>query len=92
VVPVKDFDQLFVSDKSEENHAADSALEIRFLAEAISALPRRCQEIFVLCRLESLSQKDVAKRLGISESTVAVQSARGLRRCEEFIRRRMKRG
>jgi DNA-directed RNA polymerase specialized sigma24 family protein len=43
----------------------------------------------VLCQLEGRPQREVAERLGLSENTVAVQSARGLQRCEEFVRRRL---
>jgi len=49
----------------------------------------RCREIFVLCQLEGLPQRVVAVRLGLSENTVAVQSARGLQRCEAYVRRRL---
>ena len=58
------------------------------LGEALSTLPARCHEITVLRKLQGLSQREVAARLGLSEKTVAEQVARGVRRCEEFLRRR----
>lgn len=58
------------------------------VAEAVAALPDRCREIVVLRKLQGLPQREVAARLGISERTVEVQVARGVRRCAEHLRRR----
>ena len=51
--------------------------------EAIDALPARCREIFIRRKLQGVSQKDIAARLGLSEQTVQGQAARGLRRVSE---------
>jgi RNA polymerase sigma factor (sigma-70 family) len=91
VVAVKDLAGLFVLDvTSDAREAATTTDEIRILAEAIDALPGRCREVFVLCHIEGCSQQEVARRLAISENTVAVQSARGLQRCEKFLRHRLR--
>ncbi|WP_414662643.1 RNA polymerase sigma factor [Horticoccus sp. 23ND18S-11] len=65
-----------------------TAEKIELVAEAIADLPDRCREIVVLRKLQGLSQRDVALRLGLSERTVEVQVARGTRRCADFLRRR----
>lgn len=73
--------------------AADSAAtaqEIEMLAAAIDSLPARCREIFVLRRLQGLPQKEIALRLGLSEQTVQVQVARGLRKVEAVMARKLK--
>jgi len=62
--------------------------KIGLLADALAALPDRCREIVVLRKLEGLSQKEVAERLGLSERTIEVQVSRGVRRCEDFLRER----
>lgn len=91
-VPVKDPGQLLVLDGAPDAAAtADNHMEIQLLTEAVDALPHRCREIFALCQIEGLTQSEVARRLGLSENTVAVQSARGLQRCEEYVRRRLHR-
>jgi RNA polymerase sigma-70 factor (ECF subfamily) len=54
------------------------ALEQR-LTTAISALPDRCRVVFVLCRYENLSYKEVAELMGISVKTVENQMTRALR-------------
>ncbi|MBI5381598.1 MAG: RNA polymerase sigma factor [Opitutae bacterium] len=91
IAPVKEIEQLFVIDDAP--HAAEvvsRTQDVQMLVDAIDSLPARCREIFVLCQIEGCTQKEVAQRLGLSESTVAVQSARGLQRCEKFIRQRLK--
>lgn len=68
--------------------AACTNQELAILAEAIDSLPGRCREIVVLRKLRGISQKEIAAQLGISEQTVQVQAARGIRRCEKFLRQR----
>ena len=49
------------------------------LADAFDRLPDRCREVVWLRRVEELSQRDVAVRLGISEKTVEKHIAKGMR-------------
>ena len=51
--------------------------ELKRLARDIAALPSRVAEVFRLRRIEGLSQRDTAIRLGLSESTVEKHMARG---------------
>ena len=62
--------------------------KIELLGEAVGALPDRCREIIVLHKIQGLSQRDVATRLGLSERAVENQVARGVRRCEAHFRAR----
>ena len=87
-VAVRDLAALSVA--GEEPSPADAittAEKIELVAEAIAGLPDRCREIVVLRKLQGLSQREVATRLGLSERTVEVQVARGVRRCAEHLRR-----
>lgn len=89
---VTDLSQLFVIDDRPDAAAlATRQQEIELLVEAIDALPARCREIFILRKIQGVSQKDIATRLGLSEQTVQVQAARGLRRVAESLRRRLSR-
>lgn len=56
--------------------------------EAIGALPARCREIVVLRTVHGLAHKEIALQLGLSEQTVRVQVARGMKKCAEFLRQR----
>jgi RNA polymerase sigma factor (sigma-70 family) len=53
--------------------------ELKRLAQAFDSLPPRCREVVWLRRVEELSQKEVAQRLGISERTVESQILKGMR-------------
>lgn len=52
--------------------------QLRQLARTLAQLPARVAEVFRLRRVEGLSQRDVAVRLGIAESTVEKHMARGV--------------
>ncbi len=67
--------------------AAARAQELELLTQAIQSLPNRCRQIITLRRIYGLSQREVAAQLGISEHTVEVQSAIGLRKLGEFFER-----
>lgn len=51
--------------------------ELRRLEKTLASLPQRVAEVFRLRRIEGFSQRDVAQRLGLSESTVEKHMARG---------------
>jgi RNA polymerase sigma-70 factor (ECF subfamily) len=77
---VADIDELgAVSDSpSPEEEAADRD-ELHRLAEAVAALPEKVREVFSLRRIEGLSQRQVAERLGLAESTVEKHMAKSFR-------------
>jgi len=61
---------------------------LQLLIQAIQSLPDRCRQVVTLRKIYGLSQKETAARLDITENTVEVQSAIGLRKCIEFFRHR----
>jgi RNA polymerase sigma-70 factor (ECF subfamily) len=77
---VADFDWLNVSDEkpSAESHVA-ARQELRLLQAALDTLPRRCRQVVVLRKVEGLSQKEVAARMGVTTETVENQVAKGMR-------------
>ncbi len=90
ITAVTDLDRLFVlDDKPDAAAQAARQQEIALLVEVIDELPPRCREIFILRKLQGVPQKDIAARLGLSEQTVQVQAARGLRRVAESLRARL---
>jgi RNA polymerase sigma-70 factor (ECF subfamily) len=75
---VSDIDQLGAStDEPSPEHRAADRDELQHLAEAIASLPTRVRDVFILRRVQALSQREVAQRLGISESTVEKHMSRG---------------
>lgn len=59
--------------------------ELELLTKAIQSLPARCREILTLRTAYGLTQKEIARKLGVSESTVEKQTALGIRLCAEFF-------
>ena len=53
--------------------------ELRRVTELIADLPTKCREAFTLRKVDGLSQREVAQRMGISESTVEKHIGRALR-------------
>lgn len=90
IVVVPDLERLSVTDGlSNAADATQRAEAVAVLVEAVESLPSRCREIFILRRLQGVPQREIAVRLGLSEQTVQVQAARGMRKCGEFVRRRL---
>ncbi len=64
----------------------DSRERVRLLARAIAALPPQCAKVFILRKMQGLSQKEIAARLNISVRTVENHVAVGLSRCRAYMR------
>lgn len=83
---IGEFQDLIVDD---ETPNADEQLYWRGLTEklgqAISELPPQCQKVFILQRLQGLSYKEVAQKLGISVRTVEKHLEKGLMRCAAHL-------
>lgn len=52
--------------------------ELHALAFAFDKLPPKCREVVWLRRVESLSQRDVARRMGIAQKTVEFHLRKGM--------------
>jgi RNA polymerase sigma factor (sigma-70 family) len=76
-----------IEDRPNAVEIADQQEKIRLLAKALAMLPERPREIIVLRKFHGISQKDVASRLGISEAAVEHHVSRGLKKCENYLRK-----
>lgn len=61
---------LLAADQPSPEDVADSRLQLARVHAMVQELPLRTQEIFVLNRIDGLTHADVARRLGMSESSV----------------------
>jgi RNA polymerase sigma-70 factor, ECF subfamily len=50
------------------------------LESAIGELPEQCREIFMMCRSDNLSYKEISNLLKVSKSTVKTQMSRAMNR------------
>jgi RNA polymerase sigma-70 factor (ECF subfamily) len=83
VVPIEAVADLDALGIAVENPGADRSLaareELRKIQTAIDNLPPRCREAVVLARLEGLSGREIAQRMGISEQAVSYHLNHGVR-------------
>jgi RNA polymerase sigma factor (sigma-70 family) len=87
--PLGDFEGQEVLEDSSQvavDDVVDSRERIRLLARAIAALPPQCAKVFILRKMQGMSQKDIAVRLNISVRTVENHVALGLSRCRAYMR------
>lgn len=78
IASVPDFDYLeVVSDEPSPERQVIDRDELHRLAGMIARLPGRIREVFTLRRVYGLSQREVAEKMGIAESTVEKHMARG---------------
>jgi RNA polymerase sigma-70 factor (ECF subfamily) len=77
---VEDFDRLeaVLPNPSPEDEVI-ARDELQRLADTIDDMPRHTRRVFVLSKVEGLSQREVAKRTGLSESTVEKHISKGVR-------------
>lgn len=59
--------------------------EFSMFCEAVRRLPVQCRRVFVLKKVYGHSQKEIAHRLQISESTVEKHIAKGMRSCMRYL-------
>lgn len=83
VVSIEAVADIGALDVSEEAPTMEQQLsgreELRLLQAALETLPPRCREVMRLRKIEGLSQKEVARYLGIAEATVEKQVSKGVR-------------
>lgn len=77
---VMDIDGLNIAhDQPDPERNAIGREMLRLMQAAINHLPPRCREVVMLRKVHGLAQRDVARRMGISEGTVENQVAKGIR-------------
>jgi RNA polymerase sigma-70 factor (ECF subfamily) len=70
------FDEPFEQSASDEEFAE--------FCEAVRLLPVQCRRVFVLKKVYGYSQREIARELGITESTAEKHVSLGIRRCTEY--------
>lgn len=65
---------------------AGGRMEYARVRELIAALPERCRRIVEMRKIEGLSQREIATRLGVTESVVENQVHQGIRAVQRAMR------
>lgn len=77
---VGDIDALSVSvDEISTEQRVGAREELKLLARALDLIPPKCRRVLWLRRVEGLSQKEVAERLGVTVKTVEQHVSKGAR-------------
>jgi len=85
---VADISRLNASDSEPDAEARLTAHEeLDQLRAAIERLPGQCRAVFVLRKVEGVSQAETAQRLGLAQSTVEKHVARGMRMVAAWLTR-----
>ena len=83
IVHMESIDEIERFDVSSDDPSPEQIIsgraELARLQTLISSLPDRCRRIFVMRRVEGLPQKEIARILGLSETTIENDAAKGLR-------------
>lgn len=58
---------------------ASGRQELERVRRLVTALPERCRAVFTMARFQNLPQREIARRLGITENVVEKLTAQGLR-------------
>lgn len=83
-----DFDGVVADDdRPDVEQLAAARQEIQLLMAAIGGLPPRCREVVTLRKIEGLSQREVARKMGITEDTVERQVSNGVRLLRKSLSR-----
>lgn len=88
---VEDFDDPDVVGSGNQpgvEQEVDGRRQLALFANAVAALPSQCRKVLVLKKIEGLSQREIATRLGIAESTVEKHLAKALLLTRDFMARR----
>lgn len=83
---VSELDAIEVSDDMPSpERIAGARRELQLVRELIAQLPDRCRRIVELRKIEGLSQREIAQRMGVSEHVVENDVTRGLKQILKII-------
>jgi len=89
VVPIDTVAELDVLDVAFDGPGADRTVmareELRRLQAALDHLPERCREAVVMRKVEGLSRREIARRMGITEFTVNAHLTHGVRVLADIV-------
>lgn len=79
--------ELLCNENSIENEV-DFNKRLILFGKALATLPPRCRSVFVLRKVFGFSQKEIARRMNISVSTVEKHIINGIQRCNAYMNTR----
>jgi RNA polymerase sigma-70 factor (ECF subfamily) len=83
---LNDLEMGYLPDYNQSDHRIQNQELLLELSHYLEKLPKRCQEIFYLSRMDNLSNQEIAGRLGISKRTVENQITMALKHLRSCFR------
>jgi RNA polymerase sigma-70 factor (ECF subfamily) len=83
---LNDLEMGYLPDYNQSDHRIKNQELLLELSRYLEKLPKRCQEIFYLSRMDNLSNQEIAGRLGISKRTVENQITMALKHLRSCFR------
>jgi len=83
---LNDLEMGYLPDYNQSDHRIKNQELLLELSHYLEKLPKRCQEIFYLSRMDNLSNQEIAGRLGISKRTVENQITMALKHLRSCFR------
>ena len=77
--------EMTVSDLSATERYLDARDQLRRARDGLESLPPRCREVVKLRKIEGLTTKETAERLGVGVDTVERQLTMGMRALVDFM-------
>lgn len=74
-----------IEDASQLEEIVHVHQQLSRLADEIARMPERCRRAFTLRRIYGMSQKEIARKLNISEGAVEQLLIRAMRHCAQFM-------
>ena len=82
-----DFESLDVfSNEAPPDEQTDARRRFESFCAAVERLPPLCRRVFVLRKVHKLSHAEISEVLGVSQSTIEKNVAKGLVRCRDYLR------
>jgi RNA polymerase sigma-70 factor (ECF subfamily) len=83
---VANLDELEIADASPTpERVALARAELQWVLGLVASLPERCRHVFHARRIDGLSQRETADKLGISEGSVESETLRGLKLIQKMV-------
>ncbi len=90
VIPIESIEEWtdlpVIEDTERLEEIAHTHQQLVRVARGIASLPERCRQVFTLRRIYGMTQKEIARHLGIAEGTVEQQLVKGMRHCAQVLR------
>ncbi|MEM9547932.1 MAG: RNA polymerase sigma-70 factor [Bacteroidota bacterium] len=85
---VEEHDYALADSKASADQMLDRDHLKQVIDDIVERLPEKCREVFLLSRVEGLSQREISEQLGISKKTIENHMTKALKTLRNELRRK----